>query len=292
MSRPGPAPRLASVSVAALACSLGLSACVSAKEYAALEAEVAKTRAELSDARSEAKELGVALEEVQNAIDVLNADIEDVAQALVIAEARASDAEAQLAAVNSDKEGLESSIAQMEAALAELERLKAKAEVRAGLYRAVLAKFKALIDGGKLKVKVVDGRLIVELKTDILFASGSADLSDEGAATIREVGGVLASIEDRTFQVEGHTDNVPIKTAKYPSNWELASARAVNVVKEMVDAGMPKTRVSAAAFAATRPAATNETDEGRAQNRRIEIVIVPDLSDLPGMAEIEKMFSR
>ena len=248
-----------------LSATLALSACVSAKEYEALEAELAKARDELSGARGEAKDLRVALEEVQNSIDVLSADIEEISQLLVVAEARANDAEAQLASVDADRDQLASSIAQMEQALAELERLRARAEVRAGLFRAVLSKFKALIDGGKLKVKVVDGRLIVELQTDILFGSGSADLSDEGAATIREVGKLLGEIADRSFQVEGHTDNVPIKTKAYPSNWELASARAINVTTEMIDAGLPKTRISAAAFAATRPAASNETDEGRAQ---------------------------
>ena len=159
------------------------------------------------------------------------------------------------------------------------------------LITSMSSTMRGFIDNGKLKAKIVDGRMVLELQTDILFGSGSADLSAEGAATIREVGGLLAQIPERKFQVEGHTDNVPIKSKKYPSNWELASARAINVVKEMVDAGMPGKRVSAASYADSRPTATNETEEGRAQNRRIEIVIVPDLSDLPGAEQIEKMFN-
>ena len=275
----------------AVAICLGLGACVSAKEYEALEADLAKARGELTKARADIKDLRVALEEAEGEVESLNGQINDLQTQLATAEARASDAETQLAEVLKDRSSLAASVEDMQRALAELKRLQAQAEARAAEYRNVLAKFKSLIDNGKLKAKIVDGRMVLELQTDILFGSGSADLSDEGAATIREVGGLLAQIPERKFQVEGHTDNVPIKSKKYPSNWELASARAINVVKEMVDAGMPGKRVSAASYADSRPTATNETEEGRAQNRRIEIVIVPDLSDLPGAEQIEKMFN-
>src|SRR5690606_34660178 len=104
-----------------------------------------------------------------------------------------------------------------------------------------------------------------------------------------EVGKLLASIRDRNFQVEGHTDNVPIRTRQYPSNWELASARAVNVTRTMLDAGLPASRVSAASYGSSLPAASHETAEGRAQNRRIDIIIVPDLSTLPGFEELQAL---
>ena len=102
---------------------------------------------------------------------------------------------------------------------------------------------------------------------------------------------VMGSIPDRRFQVEGHTDNVPIKTAQYPSNWELASARAIAVTKALVDASLPADRVSAASYADYRPVSSNDTPEGRAANRRIEIVVVPDLSTLPGFEELRKIQS-
>ncbi len=267
------------------------SGCVSAKKYEALEADLAKAQGELTKAHSEITDLSTALEEAEAEVERLNGRIAEVGEALAVAEARASDAENQLATVLKDRSSLEASVEEMQQALAELQRLQAQAEARAAEYRNVLAKFKSLIDNGKLKAKIVDGRMVLELQTDILFDSGSAKLSDEGAAMIREVGQLLGTIPDRKFQVEGHTDNVPIKTKTYPSNWELASARAINVVKEMVDAGMPGKRVSAASYADTRPTASNQSDEGRAQNRRIEIVIVPDLSDLPGADQIEKMFN-
>src|SRR5581483_6441427 len=122
-------------------------------------------------------------------------------------------------------------------------------------------------DAGKLKVKIVDGRMVVVLATDILFASGSASLSKDGKAAITEVAQVLASIPNRNFQVEGHTDNVPIATAQFPSNWELAAFRATNVVKTMIEAGMPKERISAASYSDTKPIGVNDMPEGKALNR-------------------------
>lgn len=271
--------------------SLELGACVSAKEYDELAADLAKARDELTAARTESKDLSVALQEAETAAELLGANIADLEDQLRTAEVRAQEAETELAGVLKDKSNLSASVEEMQQALAELQRLRAAAEVRAGMYRSVLNKFKTLIDNGTLKAKIVDGRMVLELRTDILFDSGKAKLSDEGAATVREVGKLLAELSDRRFQVEGHTDNVPIKTKAFPSNWELASARAITVVNEMIAAGMPATNISAAAYADTRPAASNATDEGRAQNRRIEIVLIPDLSDLPGAEDIEKMFN-
>ena len=266
------------------------SACVTQKEYDELAADLAAARDALTSSREEVKDLSIALEENRTELAILNDRIAELEQALAVAEARASDAETQLAEVLKDRSNLAASVEEMQQALAELKRQRMQAEARAAVYRAVLSKFKDMIDNGKLKIKVVDGRMVLQLQTDILFPSGSAKLSDEGKLVISEVGKLLSEIAGRRFQVEGHTDNVPINTKTYPSNWELASARAINVVKTMVEAGMPSERVSAAAFAETRPTATNQTEEGRAANRRIEIVLVPDLSDLPGAEEIEKLF--
>jgi chemotaxis protein MotB len=104
--------------------------------------------------------------------------------------------------------------------------LPAAAQARVAAYQDMLKRFQKLIDAGTLKVKIVNGRMVVELATDVLFASGKAELSPSGKGAIREVAVVLASIAERKYQVEGHTDNVPISTAQYPSNRVLASARA------------------------------------------------------------------
>ncbi len=184
---------------------------------------------------------------------------------------------------------LRASVEEMEAALLELGRRKSESDARIAEFRSLLARFQNLIDAGKLRVKIVEGRMVVELPTDVLFRSGQANLSKEGEEAISEVATLLADIPDRRFQVEGHTDNVPIKTAQYPSNWDLASARALRVVRTMVDAGMPPERISAASFGEYNPVVSNEIKEGRDANRRIEIVVVPDLSSLPGFEELNRV---
>lgn len=247
-------------------------------------------------------------EEHQNLLQERNAKVREQEQELEVREQRSveleralDDEKAKVAGLNDqlrelelrqskmlkDKSSLEASVNDMTAALAELQKRKEAAEARVSEFRSLLSKFKGLIDAGKLKVKLTDGRMVVVLASDVLFTSGSATLSREGQDAITEVGRLLASIKDRKFQVEGHTDNVPIRTAQYPSNWELASARAVNVVRTMLDAGMPTARISAASYGDSQPTASNKTQDGRAQNRRIDIIIVPDLSTLPGFEELQ-----
>lgn len=197
--------------------------------------------------------------------------------------------EQQLAKIMRDRGELESSIEEMQQALSELRRRRAAAERRVAAYRDLIGRFQALIDAGALSVKIVDGRMVVQMQTDVLFSSGSAELSSEGRQAIANVTAVLADIPDRRYQVEGHTDDVPISTKKYPSNWELASARALNVVKEMTSVGLAAQRVSAASFSEYRPTASNADEGSRAQNRRIEIVVVPNLNELPGAEELNRI---
>ncbi len=158
---------------------------------------------------------------------------------------------------------------------------------RMAKYRKVIDKFRALVSSGKLKIRIVRGRMVVEMASEILFPSGKAKLLEEGEEALGELAGVLRTIRDRDFQVAGHTDNVPIHSGRFKSNWELASARAVTVVKFFQEAGVNPEHLSASGYAEYQPAASNETKEGKAQNRRIEIVLMPNLDELPDMSAIE-----
>ncbi len=126
------------------------------------------------------------------------------------------------------------------------------------------------------------GRMVIQLPQDILFASGSAEIGGEGRATLLEVGQVLGELDDRQFQVEGHTDDVPISTERFPSNWELSSARALSVVRLLIQAGVAPGNVSGAGYGEFQPVATNEDADGRRLNRRIEIVMLPNLDVVAG----------
>ena len=277
-------------------------ACVTTGKYDALQntldatqAKLNKSQLNLQDEADKVKKLRASEQTLQQRIvdlealrDRLQAEKSQLETDKNALEAKQAELESKLASVVKDKSRLKGSIDDMKQALSELNQRKLKAEQRISEYKQLLQRFQSLIDAGKLKVKIVDGRMVVALATDVLFASGSARLSKEGKDAIAEVSQVLAQIPRRAFQVEGHTDNVPIRTTKYPSNWELAAARSLTVVKEMVAAGMPAERISAASFGEFKPAASNDSEEGRAANRRIEIVVVPDLSSLPGFDELQK----
>jgi chemotaxis protein MotB len=260
-------------------------------KYDALQAELDTTRAalgaQLTERDQKVTTLEGALAEEQAKLAALDAQHTALQASLAAEEARTKALLDEKAGLLTDKAKLKGSVDEMKAALSELEARRDAAEARIAEYQSLLVRFKKLIDAGKLRVKIVDGRMVVALATDVLFASGSADLSADGNGAIAEVAAVLGSIPDRAYQVEGHTDNVPIKTDKYPSNWELASARALTVVRTMITAGLPNTRVSAASYGEYKPVGANDTAEGKAANRRIEIVVVPDLSNLPGFDELK-----
>lgn len=266
--------------------------CVSQNTFDALQRDRDGLEANLTEKNKALAEL----EKKQTALEARNNELSttlaDEQQKVADLTARIDKLRGDIAAATKDKSRLQNSVEEMTRALAELERRRAEAESRVAEFKNLLSRFRALIDAGKLKVKIVDGRMVVVLATDILFGSGSASLSKDGKTAIAEVGQVLASIPKRTFQVEGHTDNVPINSAQYPSNWELAAGRAITVLKTMVESGLPAERISAASFGETHPVASNDSKESKAQNRRIEIIIVPDLSQLPGFEELKALDSK
>ena len=116
--------------------------------------------------------------------------------------------------------------------------------------------------------------LMIRLKEKALFASGSAALQGQAEQIVPVIAGLLASLPERVT-ISGHTDNVPISTAQFPSNWELSSSRAVNLMRGLmgVQPSLNPARFSALGYSEYRPIASNDTEEGRAQNRRVEVFI-------------------
>lgn len=126
--------------------------------------------------------------------------------------------------------------------------------------------------GDDVGVFVTEGTVNLRISNEILFASGQAELMPAGAALIDRLGALLREGYYR-IAVEGHTDDVPIATARFPSNWELSGARASSVVRRLESAGVERVRLRATGFADTRPLDDNRTPEGRAMNRRVELVL-------------------
>jgi chemotaxis protein MotB len=267
------------------------SGCVKRTDYDALKVQSAREigglEAQLSEQQRKTQSLEEALAQEQAKSKQLSDEIARLTGELEAAQAKIAEQQNQIAEMVKNSSTLKASIEEMQDALAVLREQKRQTEARVAEFRKLLESFKALIDAGKLKVKVVRGRMVVELPSDVLFASGSIDLSEVGKASVAEIGAIFVTMKDREFQVEGHTDDQPIKTARFPSNWELAAGRAIAVSQILIKAGLPPTRVSAASFGEFRPVASNKKPESRAHNRRIEIVLVPDLSKVPGFEELE-----
>ncbi|AUX22484.1 uncharacterized protein SOCEGT47_029870 [Sorangium cellulosum] len=169
--------------------------------------------------------------------------------------------------------------------LEELRKLRADAEQRLTAFNAITARLQKMTDMGKLKVLIRDGRMIVKLPAEVLFPSGSAELSPDGQAALKEVASVLKEYEDRRFMVAGHTDNVPLAEAKYRNNWELSTARALTVTEFVIAAGMRPNNLVAAGYGEFDPVSPNNTPSGRQENRRIEIVLLPSVDELPRLID-------
>jgi chemotaxis protein MotB len=160
----------------------------------------------------------------------------------------------------------------VEAKEGELAQLKGTADKLQEQMREEIAK-------GDIRLTESGGKLRVDLVDKILFDSGEAQISKRGETVLAKMGAVLAQIDDKQVQVSGHTDNTPMGgklAAQFPSNWELSSARAINVVRFLAEkANVPAQRLVASGYGEYHPIASNKTSSGRARNRRIEILLTP-----------------
>jgi chemotaxis protein MotB len=256
------------LAVFVLAGSMLGTACVTSGTFEAKEAELAKTVKEKDALSQENVKLQAKVDELDKQIADLKKQMDQVK-----AYGKGKADEAGQLAVGMDN---------LQKRLDELEKQKKIADERAAMFRSLAEKLRSMVDAGQIKVTVRNGRMLLVLPNDILFDSGKTELKPEGKDAIAKVAKILATM-DRHFLVAGHTDNLSIKTKRFQSNWELSTQRAVEVVRLLIDNGMKPSQVGAAGYAEYDPAADNGTAEGQKQNRRIEIVVEPNLSELPSL---------
>lgn len=143
-------------------------------------------------------------------------------------------------------------------------------------YQSLIDKMKNEIDKGQITISELKGKLTVNMVDAILFDSGKAEVKPEGLLVLQRVIDILKEVSGKTIRIEGHTDNVPIigvLAQKYPSNWELSAARAVNVARFLQERGIDPLNLNAVAYGEFKPVAGNDSETGRARNRRIEIIL-------------------
>ncbi|MBE3074881.1 MAG: OmpA family protein, partial [Actinobacteria bacterium] len=195
--------------------------------------------------------------------------------------------------LKSRSDNLSQSISELRRKVADLEaeNTKLKAE-NAGLVKAreeqvrkvsstyenLLEKMKSEISQGQVTISELKGKLTVNMVDSILFDSGKAEVKKGGHEILGKVISILKDVNDKSIRIEGHTDNVQISRAlaqRYPTNWELSAARAINVARYLQGQGIDPGQLSAVAYGEWKPVAVNDTEEGKAKNRRIEIILVP-----------------
>jgi chemotaxis protein MotB len=133
----------------------------------------------------------------------------------------------------------------------------------------------------ELSIYMKEGNIYVSLQEKLLFKSGSAVVDPKGKEALKSLAQVLTNTEDISVMIEGHTDNVPIKTNSFKDNWDLSTARATSIVRILTkDNGFASDKISATGRGEFHPVATNDNIEGRAGNRRTEVILSPNLNEL------------
>jgi chemotaxis protein MotB len=211
---------------------------------------------------------------------------------------QAADLEANTARITKEREQLRQEQSQLAATL-EQERLAKEEEIKR-LTRTQEELSKSLqeeISKGNITIQQVRDRLTINMVDRVLFDSGHAQVKPAGVQVLKQVADVLNKITDKQIRIEGHTDNVPISSKlqdRFKTNWELSTARATTVVRYLIDqGGVDRQYLSAVGYADTHPLASNDTEEGRSSNRRIEIVLYPkDLKEIAEEVETSKAASK
>ena len=277
-----------------------------------LDQEAAQRKAAEQQAAELAKEreaLAARSSELNSELGNVHGQITDLEQKLASGSAsakdeiaklqkQASELEANATRIAKEREQLRQEQSQLAATL-EQERLAKEEEIKR-LTRTQEELSKSLQDEiakGNITIQQVRDRLTINMVDRVLFDSGQAQVKPAGVKVLKQVGDVLNKITDKQIRIEGHTDNVPISTKlqdRFKTNWELSTARATTVVRYLIDqGGVDRQYLSAVGYADTHPIASNDSDEGRSSNRRIEIVLYPkDLQEIAGEVETSTAASK
>src|SRR6476659_2786989 len=273
------------------------------QQAAELEAESARVAKEREQLRQEQSRLTASLDQERQRLKAEAGEKARLQQEQSQLSASLEEERKRLKTEAEEKARLQQEQSQLSASLEEeRQRLKAEAEEKARLEQERAAKedeirrltktqeelsqsLKDEIAKGNIKIQQVRDRLTINMVDRVLFDSGRADIKPAGLKVLKQVSDVLNKITDKQIRIEGHTDNVPISTKlqdKFKTNWELSTARATTVVRYLIDqGGVQPQSLSAVGYADTHPIESNDSEQGRSSNRRIEIVLYPkDLSQV------------
>lgn len=239
------------------------------EKYQALTAENTSLKGQLAKATGEAA--GLAKEKEKLTAD--NRELEKVLKA------KSDSLSQSVSDLRQKVADLEGENARLKAEIASTQKAKEeKVKEVSKTYEDLLDKMKSEISQGQVTISELKGKLTVNMVDAVLFDSGRAEVKPEGLQVLQKVIDILKEVKDKAIRIEGHTDNVQIVgnlTKKFPTNWELSAARAINVARFLQSRGIDPQVLSAVAYGEYKPVADNGTEEGKAKNRRIEIILVP-----------------
>jgi chemotaxis protein MotB len=205
-------------------------------------------------------------------------EVETLTSQVDALQTQAKDLNGQVTALQAEKDELLAKTGELSQKAEKAERLEKATQT----YQNLTKKLEKEIQEGQVQITEMKNRLTMTMVDKIIFPSGSADISKEGKKVLDKVISILRDVKDKRIEVDGHTDNVPIVSSlkkRFPTNWELSTARATEVVRYLQEeGGIDPQLLSATGFASYLPVASNDTEAGRQKNRRIEIVLLPLLS--------------
>lgn len=246
----------------------------------AIETELAKTSTDISNLQAEHDKLQTYYNNALNNSSKMTRDMKEQHERLLAMQETLDEA-------TYNNKQLEDSLTLREAKVAELERIVNESQHAIGELKGNLSA--ALLDFGKsdLTIEQRNGKIYVSLSEQLLFKSSSIQVDPKGVKALQQLAGVLETTPDIHILIEGHTDNVPIsgKSKYMQDNWDLSVLRATSIVKILVGAGVDPIALTPAGRGENLPVASNDTAEHKALNRRIEIIITPDLDKLFAILE-------
>jgi chemotaxis protein MotB len=206
--------------------------------------------------------------------------------------ATAQSSRADIAATRAQRAQLEQELSAAKQTLNAMEEDRARQAARYDTLIELLTKLDGLIRDRRLALRVVGNRMLLSLPDELLFASNDARVAPKGKQLLDDVAEVLKVASDRELQVAGHSDARPVRYGRYPDNWRLSSERALNVMQYLIERGVARERISAAAYGSTRPIDPAQTEQAARRNRRIEIVLLPKLDELPDHSTLEALLAN
>jgi chemotaxis protein MotB len=269
---------------------LGLGGCVAKSDYLRKQAEADALNRDLAAQTAQNRDFKAQIEKLTATTEGLIADKDRLIVDMERLEKERTDRDARLNRIaeetsrtieelrnrNIELEGDKQMLAESISLLKKTKEVEVRTVSKT--YEDLLSEMKSEIAQGQIAITELKGKLTVDVVDKILFDSGQTEIRPEGLGVLKRVVEILMTVTDKVIRVEGHTDSIPIGGAlakRYPTNWELSAARALNVTRYLEKEGIDPTLLSAVAFGEHQPIAENDTPEGRSRNRRIAIILLP-----------------